>query len=128
MSWQDAAKTAEYRAALQATTSLTKDNQPIGFVKPHEFDINRSDTNIQRQNNTLIYLLVQALEELKELKAIVQALDRRVSSFEAKLHDKETPQLPEDVVDQLSRQFVAVNLGTETSKANKQKHKGQFLT
>lgn len=34
----------------------TRDNRAEGFIKPHEHNTNLADTNIQRQNNTIIHL------------------------------------------------------------------------
>nr|QPD90053.1 hypothetical protein [Grapevine vein clearing virus] len=106
--WQIAAATEEYRNAIKATATLTKDERAVGFVKPHEFEPNFSDTNIQRQNNTLIHLLIQSLEELKELRAQVQTLNDRIVTLEK---GKAPVTLPDNVVEQISTQLKEAKFG-----------------
>nr|QKY59726.1 hypothetical protein [Grapevine vein clearing virus] len=111
--WQIAAATEEYKKAIEATKTLTKDERAVGFVKPHEFEPNFSDTNIQRQNNTLIHLLIQNLEEIKELRAQVQTLNDRIVALE-KGKSKATPvTLPDNVVEQISTQLKEAKFGTQ---------------
>nr|QKY59785.1 hypothetical protein [Grapevine vein clearing virus] len=106
--WQIAAATEEYKNAIKATATLTKDERAVGFVKPHEFEPNFSDTNIQRQNNTLIHLLVQSLEEIKELRAQVQTLNDRIVTLEK---GKAPVTLPDNVVEQISTQLKEAKFG-----------------
>nr|AVM18885.1 hypothetical protein [Grapevine vein clearing virus] len=106
--WQIAAATEEYKNAIKATATLTKDERAVGFVKPHEFEPNFSDTNIQRQNNTLIHLLIQSLEELKELRAQVQTLNDRIVTLEK---GKSPVTLPDNVVEQISTQLKEAKFG-----------------
>nr|QKY59721.1 hypothetical protein [Grapevine vein clearing virus]QKY59756.1 hypothetical protein [Grapevine vein clearing virus]QKY59763.1 hypothetical protein [Grapevine vein clearing virus]QKY59774.1 hypothetical protein [Grapevine vein clearing virus]QKY59797.1 hypothetical protein [Grapevine vein clearing virus] len=106
--WQIAAATEEYKNAIKATATLTKDERAVGFVKPHEFEPNFSDTNIQRQNNTLIHLLIQSLEELKELRAQVQTLNDRIVTLEK---GKAPVTLPDNVVEQISTQLKEAKFG-----------------
>nr|QKY59754.1 hypothetical protein [Grapevine vein clearing virus] len=106
--WQIAAATEEYKNAIKATATLTKDERAVGFVKPHEFEPNYSDTNIQRQNNTLIHLLIQSLEELKELRAQVQTLNDRIVTLEK---GKAPVTLPDNVVEQISTQLKEAKFG-----------------
>nr|QKY59752.1 hypothetical protein [Grapevine vein clearing virus]QKY59753.1 hypothetical protein [Grapevine vein clearing virus] len=108
--WQIAAATEEYKNAIKATATLTKDERAVGFVKPHEFEPNFSDTNIQRQNNTLIHLLIQNLEELKELRAQVQTLNDRIVTLEK---GKSPLTLPDNVVEQISTQLKEARFGTQ---------------
>nr|QKY59730.1 hypothetical protein [Grapevine vein clearing virus]QKY59762.1 hypothetical protein [Grapevine vein clearing virus] len=108
--WQIAAATEEYKNAIKATATLTKDERAVGFVKPHEFEPNFSDTNIQRQNNTLIHLLIQNLEELKELRAQVQTLNDRIVTLEK---GKSAVTLPDNVVEQISTQLKEAKFGTQ---------------
>ncbi|QAX91644.1 ORF2 [Codonopsis vein clearing virus] len=122
-SWQLAASTDEYRKALNATGSLTKDNRPVGFVEPHLFQPNLGDTNIQRQNNTLIHLLIQTLEEVKALRDQVQILRDQVDS----LSKGKAPevQLPKDVVDKLAAQLTTTHV-TPKGKFRGKGKEGQF--
>nr|AVM18864.1 hypothetical protein [Grapevine vein clearing virus]QKY59764.1 hypothetical protein [Grapevine vein clearing virus]QKY59773.1 hypothetical protein [Grapevine vein clearing virus]QPD90037.1 hypothetical protein [Grapevine vein clearing virus] len=106
--WQIAAATEEYKNAIKATATLTKDERAVGFVKPHEFEPNFSDTNIQRQNNTLIHLLIQSLEEIKELRAQVQTLNDRIVTLEK---GKAPVTLPDNVVEQISTQLKEAKFG-----------------
>nr|QKY59766.1 hypothetical protein [Grapevine vein clearing virus] len=106
--WQIAAATEEYKNAIKATATLTKDERAVGFVKPHEFEPNFSDTNIQRQNNTLIHLLIQNLEEIKELRAQVQTLNDRIVTLEK---GKSAVTLPDNVVEQISTQLKEAKFG-----------------
>nr|QPD90041.1 hypothetical protein [Grapevine vein clearing virus] len=106
--WQIAAATEEYKNAIKATATLTKDERAVGFVKPHGFEPNFSDTNIQRQNNTLIHLLIQSLEELKELRAQVQTLNDRIVTLEK---GKAPVTLPDNVVEQISTQLKEAKFG-----------------
>nr|QKY59727.1 hypothetical protein [Grapevine vein clearing virus]QKY59757.1 hypothetical protein [Grapevine vein clearing virus]QKY59809.1 hypothetical protein [Grapevine vein clearing virus]QKY59812.1 hypothetical protein [Grapevine vein clearing virus] len=106
--WQIAAATEEYKNAIKATATLTKDERAVGFVKPHEFEPNFSDTNIQRQNNTLIHLLIQSLEEIKELRAQVQTLNDRIVTLEK---GKAPVTLPDNVVEQISTQLKEARFG-----------------
>nr|QKY59771.1 hypothetical protein [Grapevine vein clearing virus]QKY59824.1 hypothetical protein [Grapevine vein clearing virus]QPD90054.1 hypothetical protein [Grapevine vein clearing virus] len=106
--WQIAAATEEYQNAIKATATLTKDERAVGFVKPHEFEPNFSDTNIQRQNNTLIHLLIQSLEEIKELRAQVQTLNDRIVTLEK---GKAPVTLPDNVVEQISTQLKEAKFG-----------------
>nr|QKY59744.1 hypothetical protein [Grapevine vein clearing virus] len=108
--WQIAAATEEYKKAIEATKTLTKDERAVGFVKPHEFEPNYSDTNIQRQNNTLIHLLIQNLEEIKELRAQVQTLNDRIVTLEK---GKSAVTLPDNVVEQISTQLKEAKFGTQ---------------
>nr|AMQ77648.1 hypothetical protein [Grapevine vein clearing virus] len=108
--WQIAAATEEYKTAIKATATLTKDERAVGFVKPHEFEPNFSDTNIQRQNNTLIHLLIQNLEEIKELRAQVQTLNDRIVTLEK---GKSAVTLPDNVVEQISTQLKEAKFGTQ---------------
>nr|AVM18870.1 hypothetical protein [Grapevine vein clearing virus]AVM18880.1 hypothetical protein [Grapevine vein clearing virus]AVM18881.1 hypothetical protein [Grapevine vein clearing virus]QKY59722.1 hypothetical protein [Grapevine vein clearing virus]QKY59723.1 hypothetical protein [Grapevine vein clearing virus] len=108
--WQIAAATEEYKKAIEATKTLTKDERAVGFVKPHEFEPNYSDTNIQRQNNTLIHLLIQNLEEIKELRAQVQTLNDRIVTLEK---GKAPVTLPDNVVEQISTQLKEAKFGTQ---------------
>nr|AVM18862.1 hypothetical protein [Grapevine vein clearing virus]AVM18868.1 hypothetical protein [Grapevine vein clearing virus]AVM18877.1 hypothetical protein [Grapevine vein clearing virus]AVM18882.1 hypothetical protein [Grapevine vein clearing virus]AVM18887.1 hypothetical protein [Grapevine vein clearing virus] len=108
--WQIAAATEEYKNAIKATATLTKDERAVGFVKPHEFEPNFSDTNIQRQNNTLIHLLIQNLEEIKELRAQVQTLNDRIVTLEK---GKSAVTLPDNVVEQISTQLKEAKFGTQ---------------
>nr|QKY59776.1 hypothetical protein [Grapevine vein clearing virus] len=108
--WQIAAATEEYKNAIKATATLTKDERAVGFVKPHEFEPNFSDTNIQRQNNTLIHLLIQNLEEIKELRAQVQTLNDRIVILEK---GKSAVTLPDNVVEQISTQLKEAKFGTQ---------------
>uniref|UniRef100_A0A2P1ERC6 Uncharacterized protein n=2 Tax=Grapevine vein clearing virus TaxID=1050407 RepID=A0A2P1ERC6_9VIRU len=108
--WQIAAATEEYKNAIKATATLTKDERAVGFVKPHEFEPNFSDTNIQRQNNTLIHLLIQSLEEIKELRAQVQTLNDRIVTLEK---GKSAVTLPDNVVEQISTQLKEAKFGTQ---------------
>nr|QKY59750.1 hypothetical protein [Grapevine vein clearing virus] len=108
--WQIAAATEEYKNAIKATATLTKDERAVGFVKPHEFEPNFSDTNIQRQNNTLIHLLIQTLEEIKELRAQVQTLNDRIVTLEK---GKSAVTLPDNVVEQISTQLKEAKFGTQ---------------
>nr|QKY59733.1 hypothetical protein [Grapevine vein clearing virus]QKY59759.1 hypothetical protein [Grapevine vein clearing virus]QKY59772.1 hypothetical protein [Grapevine vein clearing virus] len=108
--WQIAAATEEYKNAIKATATLTKDERAVGFVKPHEFEPNFSDTNIQRQNNTLIHLLIQNLEEIKELRAQVQTLNDRIVTLEK---GKAPVTLPDNVVEQISTQLKEAKFGTQ---------------
>nr|AVM18867.1 hypothetical protein [Grapevine vein clearing virus] len=108
--WQIAAATEEYKNAIKATATLTKDERAVGFVKPHEFEPNFSDTNIQRQNNTLIHLLIQNLEEIKELRAQVQTLNDRIVTLEK---GKSPITLPDNVVEQISTQLKEAKFGTQ---------------
>nr|QKY59770.1 hypothetical protein [Grapevine vein clearing virus] len=108
--WQIAAATEEYKKAIEATKTLTKDERSVGFVKPHEFEPNYSDTNIQRQNNTLIHLLIQNLEEIKELRAQVQTLNDRIITLE---RGKAPVTLPDNVVEQISTQLKEAKFGTQ---------------
>ncbi|AEI98822.1 hypothetical protein [Grapevine vein clearing virus] len=106
--WQIAAAAEEYKNAIKATATLTKDERAVGFVKPHEFEPNFSDTNIQRQNNTLIHLLIQSLEEIKELRAQVQTLNDRIITLEK---GKAPVTLPDNVVEQISTQLKEAKFG-----------------
>nr|QPD90042.1 hypothetical protein [Grapevine vein clearing virus] len=106
--WQIAAATEEYKNAIKATATLTKDERAVGFVKPHEFEPNFSDTNIQRQNNTLIHLLIQSLEEIKELRAQIQTLNDRIVTLEK---GKAPVTLPDNVVEQISTQLKEAKFG-----------------
>nr|QKY59760.1 hypothetical protein [Grapevine vein clearing virus]QKY59805.1 hypothetical protein [Grapevine vein clearing virus] len=108
--WQIAAATEEYKNAIKATATLTKDERAVGFVKPHEFEPNFSDTNIQRQNNTLIHLLIQNLEEIKELRAQVQTLNDRIVTLEK---GKSAVTLPDNVIEQISTQLKEAKFGTQ---------------
>nr|QKY59745.1 hypothetical protein [Grapevine vein clearing virus] len=108
--WQIAAATEEYKNAIKATATLTKDERAVGFVKPHEFEPNFSDTNIQRQNNTLIHLLIQNLEEIKELRAQIQTLNDRIVTLEK---GKSAVTLPDNVVEQISTQLKETKFGTQ---------------
>nr|QKY59775.1 hypothetical protein [Grapevine vein clearing virus] len=108
--WQIAAATEEYKNAIKATATLTKDERAVGFVKPHEFEPNFSDTNIQRQNNTLIHLLIQNLEEIKELRAQVQTLNDRIVTLEK---GKSAVTLSDNVVEQISTQLKEAKFGTQ---------------
>nr|AVM18871.1 hypothetical protein [Grapevine vein clearing virus] len=108
--WQIAAATEEYKNAIKATATLTKDERAVGFVKPHEFEPNYSDTNIQRQNNTLIHLLIQNLEEIKELRAQVQTLNDRIVTLEK---GKSAVTLPDNVIEQISTQLKEAKFGTQ---------------
>nr|QPD90052.1 hypothetical protein [Grapevine vein clearing virus] len=106
--WQIAAATEEYKDAIKATATLTKDERAVGFVKPHEFEPNFRDTNIQRQNDTLIHLLIQSLEEIKELRAQVQTLNDRIVTLEK---GKAPVTLPDNVVEQISTQLKEAKFG-----------------
>ena len=119
-SWQLAAAKESYKEAISATASLTKDARPVGFIAPHEFPTNQADTHIQRQNNTLIHLLVQSIEEIKTLKDQIQRLSDKVSTLEK----GKAVTLPPDAIDQLSAQLKSAKFGE--SKAIKGKGKGAF--
>nr|AVM18863.1 hypothetical protein [Grapevine vein clearing virus] len=120
--WQIAAATEEYKNAIKATATLTKDERAVGFVKPHEFEPNFSDTNIQRQNNTLIHLLIQSLEEIKELRAQVQTLNDRIVTLEK---GKAPVTLPDNVVEQISTQLKEAKFG-QTKEGLVKGTKGTF--
>ena len=103
-SWNIAAATDEYKEAISATASLAKDTRGVGFIAPHEYPTNLADTHIQQQNNTIIHLLVQALEEVKTLKEKVQVLTDKVTSLEQD-KGKAKVDLSEEVVEQITKQL-----------------------
>jgi hypothetical protein len=107
--WLIQASTEEYKQAIEATESLTKDSRAVGFIKPHEFSVNLADTNIQRQNNTLIHLLIQNIEQIKELKERVQILSDEVKDL--KKGKTQEVSLPDDVVEKLSKQLADTKVG-----------------
>nr|QOJ56169.1 hypothetical protein [Rubus yellow net virus] len=121
--WQDTATKETYQKALQATTSLTSNNTGLGFIEPHTFTGGQLSTNLAKQNNTLIQLLVQALEKVLDLEQAVANLTAQVTRLEKTVAEKDTVKLPESVLNDLTKEFGKVNIGkgkgiegTNTSK------------
>lgn len=121
--WQLAAASEDYQRALKATEGLTKDERAVGFIKPHEHSLNLADTNIQRQNNTIIHLQIQILEELRSTSEKIQNLSSRISTLE---RGKTFVTLPEDTINQLSEQLKGTTFG-ERKGPVKGKGQGPFL-
>uniref|UniRef100_A0AAU7GJ67 P2 protein n=1 Tax=Nettle badnavirus 1 TaxID=3158948 RepID=A0AAU7GJ67_9VIRU len=118
--WQLAAAKDSYQEAIKATATLTSDNRAVGFVEPHRHPTNLSDTHIQRQNNTLIHLLIQSIEEIKAVRDQLQIVTDRINSLDNK--GKEVA-LPDDVINQLTAQLKEASFGEKKVKG---KGKGSF--
>lgn len=109
--WQDTAAKETYIKAIQATSSLTSSNTGQGFIEPHIYTGGQLSTNLAKQNNTIIQLLVQVLEKNLDLEQAVANLTAQVTRLEKAVADKDTVKLPESVLNDLTKEFGKVNLG-----------------
>ncbi|BBL52463.1 hypothetical protein QKP79_gp2 [Aucuba ringspot virus] len=118
--WQVAATEEEYQDALFATTVLTKDSRPVGFIAPHEFNSTLNETNILRQGNTTLYLLLQIIRKQKEIQDKLISVSARVDLIERYIEKgKQAPtevSLPTDLVDQLTKQIKDLSIGKQQGK------------
>lgn len=87
----------EYKRALQAVESL--EPPALGFIKPAEFraGLPTASAAIQKQNNTIIQLLLQLFEKVNSLQAEVRTL-------------RKEPELPEEILDQITSKFNKLSI------------------
>nr|UVW45090.1 hypothetical protein [Rubus yellow net virus] len=109
--WQETAAKETYIKAIQATASLTSNGTGQGFIEPHTYTGGQLSTNLAKQNNTIIELLVQVLEKNLDLEQAVANLTGQVTRLEKAVADKEAVKLPEKVLEDLTKEFGKVNLG-----------------
>ena len=100
-----------YKQAVQATDSI--ESPAVGFAKPADNrGGNSGTTTLIKQNNTQIQLLVQALEEIRNLVAEVKILKEQIQK-------QKSVELPSDITDELSARLAELSIGPSRQKEKK---------
>ncbi|CDN68223.1 hypothetical protein [Grapevine Roditis leaf discoloration-associated virus] len=96
--------TNSYREAVRATEGI--ESPAAGFVKPAEFQGGTSSAKIQiKQNNTIIQLLVQIAETLKDLRDEQQILKGEIRQLQK---EKAATSISEELVEKLNNLSLGV--------------------
>ena len=100
-----------YKQAVQATDLI--ESPAVGFVKPSDHRGGTSGTTaLIKQNNTQIQLLVQALEEIRNLEAEVKILKDQIQK-------QKGVQLPSEITDELSARLAKLSIEPSKQKEKK---------
>ncbi|AIB53750.1 hypothetical protein [Pagoda yellow mosaic associated virus] len=120
-SWITTTGTSVYQETLAAVASLAGDHEGgQGFVKPDTLG-SKGITHCVKQNNFQTHLLVQIYQKLEDIQLLVERQGERITALEREVKTLKTAEfkVPEDVLDDLTQKFAAI----ETSALKKAKQK-----
>ncbi|AQM50986.1 ORF2 [Wisteria badnavirus 1] len=120
-SWISSSETSVYKDTLEAVSTLSGDHEGgEGFVKPDTLG-SKGITHCVKQNNFQIQILVQITKRLEDIQLLLEKQGERINALEKEVKTLKTAdfKVPEDVIDDLTKKFAAI----ETSALKKAKQK-----